>query len=62
MITRRKFTSWVLMALPGAALPGFIVEVTARPTPTVGEAIRSGLITEAEAVAYLDRTAKEQRV
>ncbi len=57
MITRRKFTAWMLMALPAVAVTSLI-----KPTADItgGEAIQSGRITEAEAAAYLDRTAQEQ--
>lgn len=52
-ITRRKFAAWTTMGLTallvGAGRP--------RPSLTVGEAIQSGIITEAEAAAYLDRIA-----
>ena len=45
--------AWIPIAL-AASTVGVVV---ARPSMTVGEAIQSGRITEAEAMAYLDRTA-----
>ena len=52
MLTRRKFVAWTMVALSA-----IVVGASLRPSMTVGEAIQSGFITEAEAAAYLDRTA-----
>ncbi len=53
MIARRKFLAWAAMALSAV-----VVGALPQTSMTVGEAIRSGIITEAEAAAYLDRTAR----
>lgn len=54
MITRRKFVVGATMALAAVAIVGVLDPHT---DMTVGEAIQSGRITEAEAIAYLDKTA-----
>ena len=56
MLTRRKFMTWVPVAITAITFG-----ITPRPQMTVGEAIQSGRITEAEAAAYLDRTARDAR-
>lgn len=55
MLTRRKFISWMPMAIAAITFGA----VPRRPSMTVGEAIQAGVITEAEAAAYLDRTADD---